>query len=455
MTGTVLTEPSTQQRPPIFWFVYAGGAFVLALVPVVVGWLASPGPPDAGHVLGAIAVLVVAGGGCLVMVLRQRASEAACARYRLCAEMLASIELPSALTDMDGRVTYCNEAIESIGGCTPDELMGEPWFQALGPDFDEALAARILRHTRRGGWKGEVHPPSGDEPRCVQVVSTVVRDERQRPAALAWVFEDITEHDRRARDLIRMARVAEHCPDAIVCTDMDGHITSWNHGAERLFGYIRENVVNRNIDILIPHDLKDSYHETMKAKMFEKGLIESIETVRLHADGTHIPVHLAVANIPDDNGEIVGRACVLHDISKRRELEEQLRQYALGLQDDLKHVERRVAAVERARRQLLPHVTSFVVVADGDAKVRETSPSVHERLGFSEKELQVMKLTDFHDRTHARYVNDMIGTARHGGTASGSVQITDRHGQKVETELELTYFPEINSYQAVYVPLET
>ena len=455
MTGTVLPEPSEQQRPPIFWFVFSAGAVVLALVPMVVGWLGGTGGPDTGDVLGSIAILVVAAAACVVMVLRQKASGAACAQYRLCAQMLASLDLPCMLTDMDGRVRYCNDAIESVSGCTPDELMGELWFQALGPDFDEGVASKILRQTRSSGWKGEVHLPSSDEPRCVEIVSALVRDDRQRPVALAWVFEDGTDREKRSRDLTRLALVAEHCPDAIVCTDMDGRITSWNHGAERLFGYIRENVLNRSIDILIPDDLKDSYHETMKAKMFEKGLIESIETVRLHADGTHIPVHLAVANIPDAQGEIVGRACVLHDISKRRELEEQLRQYAVGLQDDLKHAERRVRAAERAWAQLLAHVSCFVVLADGDGKVKDVSPSVRDQLGFSQKEVEVMKLTDFHDRTHGRYVNDMIGTARHGTTASGSVQLSDRHGQRIETELELTYFPESNTYQAIYIPVDS
>jgi len=281
-----------------------------------------------------------------------------------------------------------------------------------------------------------------------------VRDEHQRPVALAWLFQDFTDHQKKLQELTRLASVAEHCPDAIVCTDMDGRITSWNHGAERLFGYIRETVLGRDIDVLIPDDLKDSYHDTMKAKMFEKGLIESIETVRLHSDGTHIPVHLAVANTPDADGRIVGRAVVLHDITKRRELEEQLRQYALGLQDQLKHAERRVEDSRRAWHQLLSCVDSYVVFAQGDGKVIAASPSVRDGLGFTQKELDVMKLTDFHDRTHARYVNDMIGTARHNGSARGSVQLTDRHGEHIETELELSYFPGIGAYQAIYRSVE-
>ena len=454
MARSLLDEPS-RQGPGVFWFISAASLLLLALVPLVVGWLGTADGLDLGHVLGTLVVLALGAAAGAILWMRDRARQQGDSGLRLYADMLRSVDLAVAITDMNGRVLFCNEAIETIGGCAPEELIGEMWFQALGPDFDEGLASDVLRQTLGGGWRGQVHPESGQSPRCVEVVGSVVRDEHQRPTALAWTFEDFTDHDHRMQHLARLAAVAEHSPDAIVCTDMDGQITSWNHGAERLFGFIGENILGRNIDVLIPDDLKDSYHDAMKARMFEKGLIESIETVRLHADGTHIPVHLAVANIPDDSGRIVGRAVVLHDITKRRELEQQLRQYALGLQDQLKHAERRVTAVERAWQQLLPHVTSFVVLASGEGKVQEVSPNVTQQLGYAQKELDVMKLTDFHDRTHARYVNDMIGTARHNGTARGSVQLTDRHSQHIETELDITYFPETNTYQAIYRVLES
>ncbi len=118
----------------------------------------------------------------------------------------------------------------------------------------------------------------------------------------------------------RLAAIIESSDDAIVSKDLNGVITSWNQGAERLFGYTAAEVVGESITIIIPADRLHEEREVLTRIRAGKK-VDHFETLRRHKDGTLVPISLSVSPIRDGDGTVVGASKIARDISYRLEAE--------------------------------------------------------------------------------------------------------------------------------------
>jgi PAS domain S-box-containing protein len=124
---------------------------------------------------------------------------------------------------------------------------------------------------------------------------------------------------------LRLAAIVESSDDAIVSKDLDGIITSWNRGAEELFGYTADEAVGQSITVLIPPDRLAE--EDMVLGHIRRGeRVRHFDTVRRRKDGSLVPVSLTVSPIRDAAGIIVGASKIARDISYRRQIEEELQE---------------------------------------------------------------------------------------------------------------------------------
>lgn len=118
----------------------------------------------------------------------------------------------------------------------------------------------------------------------------------------------------------RLAAIVEGSDDAIVSKTLEGIITSWNRGAERMFGYTAEEAVGQSITLIIPADRRGE--ETEVLRHLRRGeAIDHFETVRLRKDGQQIDISLSVSPVKNDLGQIVGASKIARDISDRKQLE--------------------------------------------------------------------------------------------------------------------------------------
>ncbi len=138
-----------------------------------------------------------------------------------------------------------------------------------------------------------------------------------------------------------LAAIVESSDDAIISKDLSGIITSWNQGAERIFGYKAEEVIGKSITILIPQDRQNEEPIILK-KIVEGERIEHYDTVRQHKDGSLIDVSLTISPIRDSHG-IVGASKIARDISDRKKAEEELKRFSSELEQ---RVEERTKALE-------------------------------------------------------------------------------------------------------------
>jgi PAS domain S-box-containing protein len=121
----------------------------------------------------------------------------------------------------------------------------------------------------------------------------------------------------------RIASIVESSDDAIVSKDLNGVITSWNNGAERIFGYTAEEVVGKPVMILIPPDRHDE--EPAILERIRRGeRIEHFETVRLRRDGSRVDISLTVSPIKSAEGKIVGASKIARDITEKMRSEAQI-----------------------------------------------------------------------------------------------------------------------------------
>ncbi len=145
--------------------------------------------------------------------------------------------------------------------------------------------------------------------------------DRWLATALARQLSYAIERDRAGTVMQRLSAIVRSSDDAIVSKDLEGIVTSWNLGAERLFGYAAEEMIGPSILTIIPEDRYDE-EPTILARIRAGKTIDHYETVRQHRDGQLIDISLTVSPIKDALGQVIGASKIALDISERRRAEE-------------------------------------------------------------------------------------------------------------------------------------
>jgi len=130
---------------------------------------------------------------------------------------------------------------------------------------------------------------------------------------------------RRFAARSRLAAIVESSGDAIVSKDLDGIITTWNKGAERLFGYSATEATGRHITLIIPSDRQDE--EVMILARLRRGeQVDHFETVRIRKDGVAVDVSLTISPVRDNRDRVIGASKVARDITQQKHIERALRE---------------------------------------------------------------------------------------------------------------------------------
>jgi PAS domain S-box-containing protein len=160
--------------------------------------------------------------------------------------------------------------------------------------------------------------------RLIERYSDVISVE-ERVVGRLWSFRDVTQ--RHEVDLIprRLAAIVDSSDDAIIGKDLNGIISSWNQGAERIFGYSAEEMIGTSIMRLIPLERQGEEEEILSC--LRRGeRFEHFETVRTTKEGRQLHISLTVSPIKDANGRVVGASKIARDITDRKLSEEALRE---------------------------------------------------------------------------------------------------------------------------------
>jgi PAS domain S-box-containing protein len=147
------------------------------------------------------------------------------------------------------------------------------------------------------------------------------------------IFAELYRKQHNLEEVNRvLAAVVESSDDAIISTDFNGIIATFNPGAERLFGYKVEDAVGKPITLLIPADRQHEEPEVL-ARIRHGERVHHYETVRRRKDGTLVDVSVTVSPVKNDQGRIVGASKIARDITERKLSEAKLRDSAQQLQE--------------------------------------------------------------------------------------------------------------------------
>jgi PAS domain S-box-containing protein len=226
------------------------------------------------------------------------------------------------IVSQDRRYIYANDAYADILGLPTPAIVGQRvsdvladiYEEQIGPRLDRAFAGeRVAYELYKPVAGGDCHYTVRYEPTKVNGAVTMV----------VVVITDITAHKQAGTAPLRLAAIIEFSEDAIIGKDLNSIVTSWNKGAERIFGYTAGEMVGTSIMRLIPADRWEEENQILgKIKSGES--VEHFETLRQTKDGRLIDVSVTASPIKDATGKPIGVSKVARDITERKRAEQQL-----------------------------------------------------------------------------------------------------------------------------------
>jgi PAS domain S-box-containing protein len=204
---------------------------------------------------------------------------------------------------------------------------------------------------------GKPHQPMEREFRLFDVLARQAADLIERTQVEAAL--------RESEQCFRwLASIVESSEDAIVSRDIAGIITTWNKGAERLFGYTSDEVVGKPITILIPSD-RPVEERTLLDRISRGARIENYETVRQRKDGSLVNVSLTVSPVRNAEGKIVGASKIARDITRRKRAESREKMLRAELDHRVKNALASVAMIATFSRHDRSSIDEFARSLDG------------------------------------------------------------------------------------------
>jgi diguanylate cyclase (GGDEF)-like protein/PAS domain S-box-containing protein len=207
-------------------------------------------------------------------------------------------------------------------------LTSELFLERVHPDDRDLVQSSLEDARRQEPLRFEVRVKRFDGvERVVRARGEAIGPARGAPVKVTGTLQDVTEEAeaRAARDLL--SYVVQSTGDAIVTKAADGTITSWNRGAEQLYGYSAQEAIGQPITLIEPGHRAGELTKITQA-VFSGESVENFETERVRKDGTVVDVALTVSPVTDANGRIVSAAIIARDTTERVRYEERLRYMA-------------------------------------------------------------------------------------------------------------------------------
>ncbi|HSI68690.1 MAG TPA: PAS domain S-box protein, partial [Gillisia sp.] len=228
----------------------------------------------------------------------------------------------------EGVITYFNNAAAQLWGRKPVEGK-DHWcgaWKMFFPDgtpmeFEDSPAAKAIKSGRHPvETEVRIARPDGTY-KNILVLPQVRHDNSGKVYEAAFTLVDISRTDADQIKQATLSAIVESSDDAIVSKDLNGIITSWNAGAERIFGYTEAEILGRSITCLIPEDRLQEEKEILRT-IRNGWRVDHIETIRIDKNGREIPISVTVSPVKNALGEVVGASKVARNISDRLKVEE-------------------------------------------------------------------------------------------------------------------------------------
>jgi diguanylate cyclase (GGDEF)-like protein/PAS domain S-box-containing protein len=264
--------------------------------------------------------------------------------------------------DADHRIIYANQALATLTDRLPEQLIGKTthdlgippdvvtlWEQGLSKALHEAEVVRVhfsIPQPASTRHFSSVFTPERDPGGVVRSVLFSSSEAAPAPPVVPALLADHFADDIAGA---HYKAIIECSDDAIISKTLDGLITSWNRGAQRIFGYSEAEMLYQPMQRLIPPERKDEEQFILK-KLMDGDKVDHFETERVRKDGSRVLVSVTISPIRDGNGRIVGASKIARDITQLKLQQQRLRMTLEATTDGLWDWDLQSGYVHRSRQ---------------------------------------------------------------------------------------------------------
>jgi PAS domain S-box-containing protein len=231
------------------------------------------------------------------------------------------------LIGADATALYASPGLTRMLGTPVQEFVGRNVFERMHPDDLAKTTGIFAQLLQQPGATLSAEFRYGHSDGSWRWIDGTGMNLLAEPGVRAIVgnFHDTTPQKQAEQSLAQLAAIVESSEDAILSKTLDGIITSWNAGAERLYGYTADEVVGKSVSLLVPEEHPNELPMIME-RLRRGERIELYETVRVRKDGRRVSVSVRISPLRDASGNLTGASMIARDITERLKIEEALRE---------------------------------------------------------------------------------------------------------------------------------
>ncbi len=339
--------------------------------------------------------------------------------------------------DQQGLVTEWNRQAEIIFGWSYQEAVGQKLAEMIiPPEYRKEHYAGIQRLLKDGTapiLNKRIELTGLNRNGNIFPIELSVTAQKQLDSYYFTAFvRDITLRKQIERFKGLLAAIVESTDDAIISRALDNHITSWNIGATKLFGFKAEEIIGQDFYILIPEELWEEEKDIIEK--VRRGIpVKNFETRRLHKDGHLIDVSLTASPIYDNTGKITGYSKLVRDITEQKKTEMQIIDYTAALERSNKELDDFAYIASHDLKEPLRGINNYsqFLLEDNQDKLDKESVQRLERLVYLSKRME-------------RLINDLLYFSRLGRQEL-AIQPTDINMIIKDIEITLEIFLKENN----------
>jgi PAS domain S-box-containing protein len=224
--------------------------------------------------------------------------------------------------DLDMRITHWNPAAEQLFGYSHEEIIDEPVYLLIPEDRQREkmdIMRDIMKGKRIGQFKTIRRTREGVEI-PVSITISPIRDQKGQVTGSSQIARSIIEENAAEEKQARLAAIVASSDDAIVGKSLQGIITSWNIGAEKMFGYTEQEAIGQHISLLIPPERLNE-EDIIIGNIRAGKKVDHFQTIRRTKGGQQLHISLTVSPILNKAGEIIGASKIARNITAQKESE--------------------------------------------------------------------------------------------------------------------------------------
>jgi len=322
--------------------------------------------------------------------------------------------------DNNLKIKSWNVGAQNLYGFSKQEALGKEPNELLKTIIsEEELGTALKVVTQEEYWAGELHRKTkyGKEI-YVRASTTTIRDNNNVITGYAAISFDITEQKKLQEEVNHLATIIEYSTEAILSRSMDKRIISWNSGAEKLFGYNKEEAIGKTFTELGYVKLTGTEVLEIERQVLETGVWKA-EMNYFHKNGSSFFGSVTGNAIKNQKGEPTAIIFIIRDISKRKELEDAMKKLNEDLEEKVKERTAKITKNEKRFRTLIENNNDIISLMDETFSVFYRSPSATRITGWTNEEIKgqefVMKMIhpDDAEKMSNAFVETLTNPGKH------------------------------------------